>query len=506
MPFTVSPRTEPRIPGEFQIEPAGNHVPTDPERAAVDGITRAVAQLADQAAVDEKAKIRESLRTARTAFRTAQLAELRGVADEFANAALKAAEAAARCNEIAGRTKDNVPDVTLAAAAPPRFEGEPVVKRNNFALDAGEQAYVDEQRELLDILATHEAADSRETADGKARYSKAEMEVRRAQRAEAIVRLKNNFSSWKEGTTSRIATANVSYTRGYYAAQRARLERKLFTVDPVPGTGDDANFNVELKIGVTRGLPAPNDTPSQDQSDLYVEINRAETVISVVCRQIRARARSAEENKRGLRLLGEYIDKLVGIGKVGLEGPQTALAKLALDNLRKEFVAREAREILNRYVRRLGAWSGGFAAFFFLIYILVRNYACTGSAPCTSWWDAHRSFLLAAAGASLGTWASFSVRQVTLTFEQLAAPEEELLDAPLRVIFVVVLTMAACLLFWTGAINLKIGELNTEAVSFSKIGTVAILVGFFCGLSERALSSAIAGRATAFIGGIAGGR
>jgi hypothetical protein len=123
-----------------------------------------------------------------------------------------------------------------------------------------------------------------------------------------------------------------------------------------------------------------------------------------------------------------------------------------------------------------------------------------------SWWDAHRSFLLAAAGASLGTWASFSVRQVTLTFEQLAAPEEELLDAPLRVIFVVVLTMAACLLFWTGAINLKIGELNTEAVSFSKIGTVAILVGFFCGLSERALSSAIAGRATAFIGGIAGGR
>ena len=75
----------------------------------------------------------------------------------------------------------------------------------------------------------------------------------------------------------------------------------------------------------------------------------------------------------------------------------------------------------------------------------------------TSWWNAHKTFLLAAAGASLGTWASFSVRKVNLTFEQLAAPEEQLLDAPFRVVFVVVLTMAACLLFWTGAINVKIG-------------------------------------------------
>lgn len=76
----------------------------------------------------------------------------------------------------------------------------------------------------------------------------------------------------------------------------------------------------------------------------------------------------------------------------------------------------------------------------------------------------------------------------------------------MRVIFVVVLTMAACLLFWTGAINVKIGDLNTEANWFSKTGTVAVLVGFFCGLSERALSSAIAGRATAFVGGIAGSK
>ena len=120
------------------------------------------------------------------------------------------------------------------------------------------------------------------------------------------------------------------------------------------------------------------------------------------------------------------------------------------------------REILNRYVRRLGICAGVFAAFFLLIYVLVRNYACPGASPCGSWWDAHKTFLLAAAGASIGTWASFSVRKINLTFEQLATPEDELLDAPMRIVFVVVLTMAACLLFWTGAINVKICDLNTE--------------------------------------------
>ena len=33
-----------------------------------------------------------------------------------------------------------------------------------------------------------------------------------------------------------------------------------------------------------------------------------------------------------------------------------------------------------------------------------------------------------------------------------------------------------------------------------------MLIGFFCGLSERALASAIAGRAAAFVSGVAGGK
>jgi hypothetical protein len=506
MPFTVRDRAPPRVPNDFQIEPDAGYAPTDEEKAVVASIHETLGQLAGNAALDGKGGLRAGLLAARAAFRAAEAGELRAIAVDFASGRIDAKAAADRCAVVAAKVAHDNPDVTIVAVAPERFAGEFAISATNYVLDAGEQAYVDRQKRLIDDLAADEAADI------KSKHSDAGLEVRRAQRRDAESRLRQNFAFWKEGTSSERAAANVSYVRGHYAAQRERLQRKLFTVNAVPGTGSNVGYNVEVDIRLTDGLPPPNNEPTPEQRELYIEINRAGTVIGTVCRQIRARAHrriwsQPDEDRRGLQLLGEYVDKLVGIGRIGLEGPQTSLAKLALGSLRDEFIAREAAEILNRYVRRLGMWSGGFALLFLLIYVIVRNYTCVDAAtPCTSWWNAHKTFLLAAAGASLGTWASFSVRKVNLTFEQLAAPEEQLLDAPFRVVFVVVLTMAACLLFWTGAINVKIGDLNTEANWFSKVGTVAMLIGFFCGLSERALASAIAGRAAAFVSGVAGGK
>ncbi len=463
MPFTIGNRNPARIPDEFLIEPTQGYAPAEPERAIIGNVARAIDQLAAQAAADARATLRDRILQARVTFRREQVAALRAVAGELVNGPADIAATTVRSIEILGRISADLPDVTLADATSPRFEGELALAVVNYTPDAAEQTYLDAQRELIDSLAADEATDSR------AGYSEAGLQTRRTQRAGVISRLKETFNFWKsEQLASDAAAANVSYARGYYAAQRARLGRKLFTIEAVQGTGDEAGHNIALDILIAEGLPPPNDQPTPEQRDLYVEISRAETIIATVCRQIRARAHSRfwprpKEEQRGLRMLDEYVDKLVGIARIGLQQPHTTLAKLAIDRLRQEFIAHEAREILNRYVRRLGGWSFGFASLFLLVYVVVKNGACDDVANCGSWWYLHRSFLLAAAGASLGTWASFSVRQVNLTFEQLAAPEEELLDAPLRVIFVVVLTMAACLLFWTGAINVKIGDLNTEA-------------------------------------------
>lgn len=82
---------------------------------------------------------------------------------------------------------------------------------------------------------------------------------------------------------------------------------------------------------------------------------------------------------------------------------------------------------------------------------------------------------------------------------------EERASAPaMRILFVVVLAMAACLLFWNGAVNIEIGNLKTGPQSFQLAGSVAFVIGLFCGLSERALATAIAGRAAAFVKGVGG--
>jgi hypothetical protein len=264
-----------------------------------------------------------------------------------------------------------------------------------------------------------------------------------------------------------------------------------------------------LDINLLGGLPPPQDTPSPEKQELYVQINKAHTVVRAVCDRMEERAerglkawlgypnKSAQRRARILHT--EFLTKLHGIAWIGLELEFTSLAKLALAELRNEFFVLEAGRIKNTYVRWLGAWAGLAGLAFLIAYVVIDTKGAQWP-----WGYDHKNFLLAACGASVGTWASFSIRQVQFSFEDLVMVEENSLDPPVRVLFVFVLTMAACLLFWNSAINIEIGNLSTRPEVFRNSGSAALLVGLFAGLSERALATAISGRAAAFVKGIAG--
>jgi hypothetical protein len=186
-----------------------------------------------------------------------------------------------------------------------------------------------------------------------------------------------------------------------------------------------------------------------------------------------------EEKELARRLLDQYVRKLTGIARVGLQGPHAALAKLALNELRAEFTAQQAGRIKNTYVRSLGVAAALFTALLLVAYAIVNNSLGMG------WWYQHKAFLLAAGGASVGTWLSFSIRRVSLSFNDLAILDEDLLDPSVRIVFVIGLTLTACLLFWTGVMNIQIGDLKTNAADFANKGSSAMLVGVFLGISER---------------------
>ncbi len=388
--------------------------------------------------------------------------------------------------------------------APARFVGDFLIQPSaGHVPNAAEQAYLDaltRQPQLDgvgDRLADDETADQAITSPA----ASARVQARRTQRGIAVAELRKDAEAFRAGQLAPdIARDNAWVIWGTYIAERNRLSRSLFVVQDRLNAAN--TYAIDLLISVARDLPPPDDKPSKEKQDLYVAVDQATTVIRTACQRMldgadsRFRFGRANARARAERLLDEYVRKLAGIGRLGLEGPHTELATLALNGMRAEFVAAEAGRIKNNYVRSLGMASGLAALMFFVLYASVDTGRIT-----SQFWVGHKPFLLAAAGAAIGTWLSFSIRRVQLSFDDLAVLEEDLLDPSVRVVFVIGLTLTACLLFWTGVMNIEIGNLKTSHF----VGTVAFLIGIFSGISERALATAISGRAAAFVKGIAGG-
>lgn len=382
---------------------------------------------------------------------------------------------------------------TVSDAATKRFEGDfdiTLAGGNTPAPD--EQRYLNTVKSVMDELAKEEENDQA-TRDGSLIHIRAQ-----GLRSKAASDLRTDAL---EVSTANLKASDVAdkalVIKGRYLAARDQVVRQLFTVDVLPM---DKKLATDLWVGVGDN---PNDVPSPEKQQLFVALGSASTVITTVCRRIQERG-SARDKVRGEQLQDEYIRKLAGVGSIGLEGPNVSLANLALEDLRREFVAREAGRIKNAYVTSLG-WACAIAATLcFVVYgVVTLGYdAQTGFLGFLSFLARHQNLLLAAGGAAIGTWLSFSIRRVQLSFEDLAILEEDLLDPSVRVLFVIALTVTACLLFVTGAMNIEIGLLKTS----SFVGPTALLIGVFFGIGERALATAISGRAASFVKGLGVGQ
>jgi tetratricopeptide (TPR) repeat protein len=327
---------------------------------------------------------------------------------------------------------------------------------------------------------------------------------REDERKKFIDQLYVDFKQYSNGYLGSIRAFERAYaSRGKYDLALEDLSRSLFVVK---------REAADIRIEVTPHRRISDDPAGQAKQSLYVALNSAITVVKTVADRIEDRGKrrwwsflrsSRPENQtsrigRQQGMLETYLAKLEEIARLGLQNPHVELANAALNGFRAEFVTREAGRIKNAYLRSLGRAALVGAAIFFVLYIVVLVFCDPDKFIYT-----HKAFLLAAGSSAIGTWLSFSIRRVTLGFDDLAVLEEDRLDPGLRVIFVITLTMVVLLLFWTGAMNIEIGNLKTGDLSNPRselpIWAIALLVGSFCGISERALTTAISGRAVAFI-------
>jgi hypothetical protein len=242
---------------------------------------------------------------------------------------------------------------------------------------------------------------------------------------------------------------------------------------------------------------------SEEKADFKVEIDRTITVINQVLKPAEDGWASVLDTKPVLDLnpdkRSNYFRGLKGICHIGLEHEdpsQLKLAKKSLDSFREEFVANEAGAVKNRYLWRLGWRCLVISVAASLAYV----YARSTHAPTIV--QHFRNFFLLVAGAGVGTWLSFSLRRVIVSFLDLAALEEDRLDPFMRVLFITALTSIVGLLIWTGAVSLGIGQFTTT--EFGKNGATALLIGLLLGVAERTMATAVQKRATEFGAGIGG--
>jgi hypothetical protein len=332
--------------------------------------------------------------------------------------------------------------------------------------------------------------------------------------AEATGQLRKDAERFIGGQPAREVIYRSYLIEGILREQHERVSRAQFTIREVRSEYDPSLYDdLEIDVG-PKGV-------SSSKQDLQLEIQRVLTAIKVLFgrnertlfaasasisplddkpnfyRRVQDWLRSTWSEGRARRRLesriklDEYVRKLAGIARLGLTGEEhVSFASLALSGLKDEILAREAGAVKNDYIRRLGLWAACVACILLLALVLISP---DGSA---------RAFVLVGLGTCLGTWLSFSLRRVKLTFSDLAVLEEDRLNPGVRILFMLGLTSVLGMLFSVKAVGIELGDFKTSGISSDPL--VPLLIGALAGIAERALATAVTIRADQFIGGVSG--
>jgi len=105
-------------------------------------------------------------------------------------------------------------------------------------------------------------------------------------------------------------------------------------------------------------------------------------------------------------------------------------------------------------------------------------------------------------GTMIGTWLSFGIRRAKITFKDLGAMEDDMVEPAIRLIFTGLIAVTIGFIFICGMVTVSVGSLSS--VQLLEQGRSALLIGMLLGVSELALPSALTRRASQFVSGIAG--
>lgn len=235
---------------------------------------------------------------------------------------------------------------------------------------------------------------------------------------------------------------------------------------------DVPNLDIVYQVAPQVQGPCPD-----DQLALKNDLEAAEAALKVLYPDDKLR-------------LGRFRE-LLSIAQVGLQGAaEPKIAASALANLKQAILMTEGGARKNRYFKHLGlkALLYGGAAFF-LAALLKYAVPLLGFDLDKGIASLATTFSLLYGGAMVGAWLSYGLRTETLTFDELATPEEDRLEPDVRLVFVAVLAVVVGLALYLGLLEFSIGKISSHDIAHRT--SLALLIGVLMGTSERALTGQV---------------
>jgi hypothetical protein len=160
-------------------------------------------------------------------------------------------------------------------------------------------------------------------------------------------------------------------------------------------------------------------------------------------------------------------------------------------------LAQEGPRIKNTYMKRLGAWALASAALATIAYLVVNN-----NSQFSHLLYVYRNLFALWTGTMIGTWLSFGIRRPNITFKDLGAPEDDMVEPVVRLIFTGLISVTIAFAFVCKMVNVDIGNLSSGDLLIH--GSSALLIGLLFGVSELALPGTVTRRASQFVSEVGG--
>jgi hypothetical protein len=231
------------------------------------------------------------------------------------------------------------------------------------------------------------------------------------------------------------------------------------------------NFNLRPRTGFKGTIP-------DDQLKITQDVYEARNVLKLLI----------DDKAIKKPLFEEFIQRVTQAGFVGCvaDNAYPVVASDALEQIRADIVRRAGTPLVYRYLGWLAFWAvlGGGIGF-----VMASN----GTSPLSDYSAVLKGYGFVLIGAMIGAWFSVAAQRWQIAFDTIPDYPDIRLEPVIRMLFVALVAAVFALFLHLGIITIKIG--NVDLANFTNSISVALLVGFIAGISQRALSVQLIDRA-----------